>query len=356
MYFPVAKQKLLFLFLLLIGTAGVRAQVVADAGPNKTICPSSSVSIGGAPSASGGTAPYTYAWFPANGLSNTTGPNPLAFPSTPTWYQLIVTDANGNKDTAYCFVGIDPVYQYNAGEDTSICLGNSLTLGAAANSTNGGVTFSWSPTVNLDNPNAPRPILTPTTAPSNVTYTVTIVSPNCPTKFSTINVIVNPLPVIDAGQDVTINEGEVTTLNATGGATYWWTPNFYITYAGTATPDVEPNYTMVYYVNSLDANGCYGWDSVTVNVIANDEVVIYNTFTPNGDEQNDYWYIGNILKYPNCRLEVFNRYGQQVYVKAPYRNDWDGSSFGDKLPEATYYYILDLGNGTKKNGSVTIVR
>lgn len=355
MYFPVLNRLLLIIILVCSGSV-VRAQVTADAGPNESICPNSSVSIGGAPSATGGTAPYTYAWSPANGLSNTTGPNPLAFPSTPTWYQLIVTDANGNKDTAYCYVDIHPVYQYNAGEDTSICMGSSLTLGAAANSTNGGVTFSWSPTVNLDNPNAPRPILTPSTAPANVTYTVTITSLNCPTKVSTINVIVNPLPVIDAGQNVTITEGQVTTLTATGGSTYSWGPNFYITYASTATPDVEPNYTMVYYVYALDENGCYGQDSVVVTVIPNDEVVLYNSFSPNGDEQNDYWYIGNILKYPSSKLEVFNRYGQLVYVKAPYRNDWDGSSFGDPLPEATYYYILDLGNGTKKNGSVTIVR
>jgi len=350
------KNLLVFLFAFLFAGATLRAQaVIANAGLDKIICPAASVLIGGAPSASGGTPPYTYNWFPATGLSSTIVPNPLAFPTAPAWFQLIVTDANGQKDTDYVFVDIDPIFRYNAGRDTAICLGSSLTLGDPDNSFNGGVTFSWAPTVNLDNPNAPRPIFNPT-APVTLTYTVTITSPNCPTKFFTVTVTVHDLPTISAGPDMYIEEGETVTLNATGGETYWWEPFYAIKYQNTSAPDVEPTQTTAYVIQSLDENGCYGKDTVVVFVNPNDELVFYNTFTPNNDGDNDTWYIGNIHKYPQSRLEIFNRNGQLVYAKAPYLNDWDGTNFGDKLPEATYYYVLDLGNGQQVNGSVTIVR
>jgi hypothetical protein len=68
-------------------------QLIADAGKNITTCPGGSVTIGGAPTASGGTGTYTYLWSPAAGLSNPTIANPTATPSQTTTYTLTVTDA-----------------------------------------------------------------------------------------------------------------------------------------------------------------------------------------------------------------------------------------------------------------------
>lgn len=328
--------------------------VTANAGADKVLCPSASVTLGGTPAASGGTAPYTYNWSPAAGLSSTAVPNPVAFPTTPTWYRLIVTDANGQKDTDLVFVDINPVTYFSAGRDTFLCIGQSLTLGASANANVSGITFSWSPTLFLDNPNAPRPIYTPV-GTGTIVYTVTITSPSCPTKFSTITVTTYGLPTISAGSDVTIQEGENTTLNASGGTIYWWSGPA-INYANTANPDVEPTQTSAYIVQAVDEHGCYGQDTVIVYVTPNNELVFYNTFTPNNDGDNDFWYIGNIQKYPENRLTVYNRYGGLVYAKGGYANTWDGTNFGDKLPEATYYFVLDLGNGETVHGSVTIVR
>ena len=53
----------------------------------------------------------------------------------------------------------------------------------------------------------------------------------------------------------------------------------------------------------------------------------------------------------NYHLTIFNRWGNKVFEAAPYTNTWDGTSqfgsaFGEGLPESTYYYVLDLGNGT----------
>jgi|GEM_PF-6509184 len=83
-------------------------------------------------------------------------------------------------------------------------------------------------------------------------------------------------------------------------------------------------------------------------------LTVFNEFTPNGDGINDYFKIKCIELYPNNAIEVYNRWGHKVYEKRNYNNDWDGTANtgnvirrGEKLPVGTYYYILDLGDGTK---------
>ena len=84
----------------------------ADAGDNKSISAGGSVVIGGSPTASDGTSPYTYSWSPTTGLNNTTIANPTALPTSTTTYTVTVTDDNGCTDsdsmTVY-FSGIEVV-------------------------------------------------------------------------------------------------------------------------------------------------------------------------------------------------------------------------------------------------------
>lgn len=92
-------------------------------------------------------------------------------------------------------------------------------------------------------------------------------------------------------------------------------------------------------------------------------LIVYNEFSPNNDGANDVFRIDCIENYPNNKFEVYNRYGAVVYSSAGYRNQWDGTANvssainkDDKLPTGTYYYTLDLGEGTKKTGWLSITR
>lgn len=90
---------------------------------------------------------------------------------------------------------------------------------------------------------------------------------------------------------------------------------------------------------------------------------IPNIFTPNGDGVNDYFEIGygdegkpindlNVYFLSN-KLTVINRWGRIVYVSNDYKNDWDGG----KLPDGTYFYVLECKGKTKDyryKGSVMI--
>jgi gliding motility-associated-like protein len=90
---------------------------------------------------------------------------------------------------------------------------------------------------------------------------------------------------------------------------------------------------------------------------ANEAIVIPNAFTPNGDGVNDTWNIQYLSAYLNCRVDVFNRYGEKVYSSIGYGTPWDGSYRGASLPVGTYYYIISLNNGLKAlSGYVAIIR
>ena len=86
-------------------------------------------------------------------------------------------------------------------------------------------------------------------------------------------------------------------------------------------------------------------------------VVIPNTFTPNGDGINDTWDIKNLDSYVNCTVQIFTRYGQNVYSSIGYGVPWNGTYKGALLPSGTYYYIINLKNSSELlSGFVAIIR
>ena len=76
--------------------------------------------------------------------------------------------------------------------------------------------------------------------------------------------------------------------------------------------------------------------------------------SPNGDGVNEYWDIQGLEDYPNATVTVFNRWGQKVYSGTSQDPAWDGTTNGRECPTADYYYIIDLGDGQKFSGVVTL--
>ena len=57
------------------------------------------------------------------------------------------------------------------------------------------------------------------------------------------------------------------------------------------------------------------------------------------------------------KLEIFNRYGLQVYSQTNYTDQWKGqTNNGDELPSATYYYVIEFNNGESKTGWIYLIR
>jgi len=89
----------------------------------------------------------------------------------------------------------------------------------------------------------------------------------------------------------------------------------------------------------------------------NDCGFLFNQFSPNADGTNDLLRINCIENYPNNTLEIYDRYGNIVFEAKGYNNTWDGSRKDENLPKGTYFYILNLGDGSEvKKGWIQIIR
>ena len=94
-------------------------------------------------------------------------------------------------------------------------------------------------------------------------------------------------------------------------------------------------------------------------------LVVSEGFSPNGNHNNETWYIQGIENYPNNSVKVFDRWGLLVYQRQHYENftsPWDGrgnmaQQSGKLLDQGTYYYILEPGGEMKTmTGYVVIIR
>lgn len=86
------------------------------------------------------------------------------------------------------------------------------------------------------------------------------------------------------------------------------------------------------------------------------DVIIPNIFTPNGDNINEFFELTNIEQYPNNTVQIFNRWGNEVYNATGYNNS-SRRFEGKDSPDGVYFYIIDLKDGKDtKSGTVTISR
>ncbi|MFH0867122.1 MAG: Ig-like domain-containing protein, partial [Bacteroidota bacterium] len=108
------------------------------------------------------------------------------------------------------------------------------------------------------------------------------------------------------------------------------------------------------------AGACYtSWVVITIEPI---KLFIPSGFSPDGDGVNDYFVITDLNHYPNNHIWIYNRWGNLIYDKKPYDNTWDGKrnvngiTYGEDLPEGTYFYLLDLGNNTPGYQGYVIIK
>lgn len=115
----------------------------------------------------------------------------------------------------------------------------------------------------------------------------------------------------------------------------------------------------VYYATVVDSNDCSYQTSVEMTVNGQNCVDIPSAFTPNDDGINDTWVVRHLDLYPEHTVKIFTKWGSLIYEANgdAHLRPWDGTYKGEKMPAATYYYVVDLGNDEPvKKGLVTIVR
>jgi len=367
---------------------------------NLVICQGNVTTIVG--NGSGGTAPYTYTW----SLGPTVSDSISLSPAITTPYNVITADLAGCRDTAFFSITVNNYPVFNIGPDSTGCLNAPVTLFAPAttgtilwstgantgsisvpgNSTvwlditeNGCTTRDSAlisyypiPVVNLGNDSlicAIGNVMLDATnvfstylwsnasTASNINVTQTglywVEVSSCGIDYyDSITVVMDTFSVFVLNvvpNDCGSNNGSLLVGdNSTYPTTYLW-----ISGSSSTTPGLTNISDGTFIVEVTDSVGCKQTDTVVV-VCNIPSIIITQLITPNGDGKNDTWIIQGINNFPNARVTVFNRWGNEVYASTPYLNDWDGKSNStislgnDYLPTGTYFYAVDVyGDGSE---------
>lgn len=127
-----------------------------NAGKDTTICVGDQFFLGGKPTASGSTLPYTFTWSPDQGLSSVSHSNPLAFPKTTTTYRLQTKAGTCILETHYVTVTVNPLPVVKANDDAVVGVEEPITL-----SVGGAVSYRWFPEELFPDNTLAQPIISP---------------------------------------------------------------------------------------------------------------------------------------------------------------------------------------------------
>jgi gliding motility-associated-like protein len=176
-------------------------------------------------------------------------------------------------------------------------------------------------------------------------------SKGCFKDTAYIPVKVYPIPTVDAGADQTINVGRQIRITPTlsDDVTHVeWTPSIGIVSRDYPSITVQPTQALEYTLRAKNDGGCMAEDKVSVYVLCNNSnIFVPNTFSPNGDGNNDVFYPRGSGLFKILNLKVFNRWGEVVFDKSNFNaNDatagWDGTYKGKQLPADVFVYMLQV--------------
>jgi gliding motility-associated-like protein len=295
----------------------------------------------------------TYDWDFGDG-SRSNLQNPSHNYTVPGLYtvRLIVTTTNGCSDTAskinYVKIVASPVV--DIGGNVPICMQNKLSFkGLVLQPDTSKITWYW------DFGNGKTSITRnplPQRYDTAGNYPLRLIVTNSTGCADTIDrtVVVYALPVIDAGIDKIIGAGSSVAINPTGSPVidYTWSPPVALSCVDCYNTIASPKNTTTYTIRVIDANGCINIDKIDVIVVCNDKnVFIPNTFSPNNDGVNDWFYPRGTGLFTIQSMRVFNRWGEMVFQKAKlFPNDptagWNGRYNGTLLNADVYTYIIEI--------------
>ena len=317
------------------------------------ICPFIPATLG--VQASGGSGQYTYLWTTNNVLSSTTD-SLLVNPGSSSVYQITVTDNCGNTiqdSISYTILSPPLVLQTNG--PFQVCPGDSVALLVTASGGYGNYYYNWSTT-------ATTPQIT--VAPQNSTSYFVQVSDECQT-FSVTAValvqVVKPLANFyimsqDPMQGLPV-QFENASLNAWS---YTWAFG-----DGNGSFLVNPTHTYIqpgaYEITLIATNqeGCIDSISKWIDIAPERYIYLPNSFTPDGDGLNEYFY-GRFIGLMSARFYIFNRWGEEVFFSDQLNFVWDASYEDVPVQDGTYtwYLIYEIEKGIYEDlsGHVNVIR
>ena len=296
---------------------------------------------------SGGTPPYDVSWY---GPENKLRSKSTRIDSLPGGlYRTVVTDQKGCSGLVETYLPTPAAKISSSLTESHVrCFdGNDGSINLTVENAQGNVTFQWSNGSNSEDLNGI----------SAGKYEVEITdSKECKTYNNTFIIQPREIIITDSIRNISCTEESDGAIKvfASGG----FEPYSYRWSSGEESDSIGSLGEGTYQLTIADARGCEVEKSYSMSVINESCIDIPNAFTPNNDSYNDTWRLRNIELYPNAHVMIFTKWGELIYeAKGAEIKPWDGKYKGKDLPANTYYYILDLGDGSDViKGSVTLAR
>lgn len=296
----------------------------------------------------------SYSWLPNYGLSSTVGSLVNASPGISTVYTLTGNNSLGtiNCSSSITFtILVIAEIQANTSPSIEICQGEEALI-----SVTGGNIHTWWPIEGLSDPNGSTILASP-----NVTTVYSVQASSngmCPTT-KTVLVKVNPLPVIDAGLDTTINMNESIFIAAVSDGVVKWISGLGINCSTCNITQVFPDKSNCYVAEAISSFGCRSTDEVCIEITKQHEIYIPNCFTPNDDGVNDVFkvYANGITE---IEISIYDRWGHLIYNTDEIEKGWNGNVGGEKCADGVYLYKIWYktisGVSTYKTGHITSIK
>lgn len=273
--------------------------------------------------------------------------------------RLIVTDFVPCLDTAYHTIVVDsiPYVNFITSAD-EVCEGQGIQFtGDYLGIGNTGISWDFGDGTTIPNTNPISHAFEPAG-----TYTIKLTAKYriCPDTSFSKSITIKPFPVIDLGPDTTIcPNGDPLSIHDLGpnaanpNASYVWNTGA----TGSAITVNAPGT----FTSTVTVDGCSASDEV--KVLKDCYIDIPNSFTPNNDGLNDYFFPRQFLSrsVTSFKMQVYNRWGQIIFETTNIDGrGWDGKYNDKDQPSGVYVYLMDVSfaNGTKEHyqGNVTLIR
>ena len=327
-----------------------------DAGTDTFTCAKNNITLN--PS---GTS--TYVWQSNADLSCTKCTNPVATPNQSAVYYVTGINSDGCSASDSVMVAVQTKEIISALPDSfSICESDSVGLNA-----DGADSYTWSPANTLSNTGIKNPLAFPA---ANTAYTVIGKdSNNCFSDTAIVNVVVNPKPIVDIADSlVQLLKGSSYTIIASASndaQNFEWLPATGLSCYNCLQPVATVDNDVTYTLSATNAFGCSNTDNITIITICTAEsIYLPNTFSPNNDGMNDYFFPRSSQDISIRSLTIFNRWGQTVFQKRNFSSNnsaegWDGKYKNNVQKPDVYIYLMELecsGKTFIEKGNISLMR
>ncbi len=306
-----------------------------------------------------GDASWSYEWSGPNGFSSseqnpTLDNSQLSDSGT---YSVTITDGNACTEI-YNTIGLvsdfPKIDSFSSGPE---CEGKDIQLETTFD---GNWEYLWTgPSGFMDTIH--NPLLENVTVDNEGDYIVTAINATGCETSDTVSIEIYEGVYAESYGDTAIFINESTIIGILGeeNYTYEWNPTTGLNCSNCPEMVAAPLETTIYEIIVTNEFGCLDTFDILVQVNdrTDEDLVVPNTITPNGDGYNDTWEIPWLVRFPDNQVVILNRWGDEVYSAKPYENDFDGRYEGRDLPAGTYYFILLLGEDFSPfKGPLTIIR